>query len=972
MKKKAILLALTIILSLQGCQSVNPEKEHISTPESAVLSDNESGSEYFSAEIVDAQIENKSKIFGTCDGNVFWSDFTYIDDVSTYEIVGQPETEKPLKNGFTGVYYAADINEKIFIYGHDESSDYRFDVFDSSMSEYYSIDLSDDRYSYGFEAAVSENEEIYLLADKDGSYFINKLSSEGQLLNSVELNNIVSTTGLSYVYVAQIYALSSGDIAVNVSIEDEDYICIFDNNLNLKSIINDSTLFQNPFIYEADGHFIIEDSDYDGNQFFYCADDVNDIWLMSDQQVQEFNLLTESSESDEEDYGYEFEFMLDGNPCGIKDNTICEEKIKSYLIESGETRDICSFSYRADNIQHTFYSSDEKNGIVSAAYAGTDNLINIQNTDYTSGKCDNYNFTCDNENIIDEVVVKNGFVYVIFADEDYFDKTLEIYDLSGEKIFSTENSPEDGMYLESYCLSENNDIILAYYNSYEDKMILKSHNIESAKTSELEISRYDSENITGYFKGSGKYSFFALDDRIIYGYFISDNTLSREMILDLSFTSLSEEDIVYEFYYENENIMYVTTDNFLYRLMPSEIPDSMKYANKTVINLACIDVSPDEWINKYFEGKNTEYKVNAVIYDTSDENFQRNWDMMLISDDSPDILMYNPKLTKFNPYRDNNKRAYCDLYDMIDSDANMTRNDFQKNILQAMEYKGALYQITPFFNISTLIGYDSDGEDANGWSIADFCDFAANNKTCLFPYSNRESFERVVLNLIPYYDKIESKAFFDRDDFKNMVSMCSEFPEDCDISDEFMLYYADIYDFTQENYIKKSYFNGKNIENKGLPGVDGNGAIIIPDIEFSILKSSRNAEISWEYIKSYFTEEYMSVISEYNSLKFSVITRYIEEMKKDAKELPSDVDNGKVYGYDINKNQIEIGVPDDNSIDFIMDIISGAKTVYTCDNRIQDIFYEEYFTYINDQDTTIDEFAENVQKKVTIYLNESR
>ena len=50
-----------------------------------------------------------------------------------------------------------------------------------------------------------------------------------------------------------------------------------------------------------------------------------------------------------------------------------------------------------------------------------------------------------------------------------------------------------------------------------------------------------------------------------------------------------------------------------------------------------------------------------------------------------------------------------------------------------------------------------------------------------------------------------------------------------DISDEFMLYYADIYDFTQENYIKKSYFNGKNIENKGFDTI-----IRIPEISTEI------------------------------------------------------------------------------------------------------------------------------------------
>lgn len=64
----------------------------------------------------------------------------------------------------------------------------------------------------------------------------------------------------------------------------------------------------------------------------------------------------------------------------------------------------------------------------------------------------------------------------------------------------------------------------------------------------------------------------------------------------------------------------------------------------------------------------------------------------------------------FSPYGEldfenlGEKGALADLYEFIDADSDISRDDFVQSILKAMEYKGKLYAVSPDFSLNTIVG----------------------------------------------------------------------------------------------------------------------------------------------------------------------------------------------------------------------------------------------------------------------------
>ena len=61
------------------------------------------------------------------------------------------------------------------------------------------------------------------------------------------------------------------------------------------------------------------------------------------------------------------------------------------------------------------------------------------------------------------------------------------------------------------------------------------------------------------------------------------------------------------------------------------------------------------------------------------------------------------------------KGALVDLYELIDADEDIGREDFIQSILNAMEYKGKLYAVPHDFSLYTIVGKKSLLEKYDKW-----------------------------------------------------------------------------------------------------------------------------------------------------------------------------------------------------------------------------------------------------------------
>ena len=116
---------------------------------------------------------------------------------------------------------------------------------------------------------------------------------------------------------------------------------------------------------------------------------------------------------------------------------------------------------------------------------------------------------------------------------------------------------------------------------------------------------------------------------------------------------------------------------------------------------------------------------------------------------------------------------------------------------------------------------------------------------------------------------------------------------------------------------------------------------------------------------------YQSEMIKSYPVSFPAQTDLLNNMMENTKFPYSETNpyGANIIGYDFEGNEIECGIPSQESLDYIMDIINNAETLYLPNMNIENIFFEEYCQYESDgQD--INTMSKNIQNRVNIYLNE--
>lgn len=311
---------------------------------------------------------------------------------------------------------------------------------------------------------------------------------------------------------------------------------------------------------------------------------------------------------------------------------------------------------------------------------------------------------------------------------------------------------------------------------------------------------------------------------------------------------------------------------------------------------------------------------------------------MIISDDNLSIDDYSADM-------------FCDLSDFFEKDEDIIKTDYYENIVELYNEEGSMHKISPSFQISALVGRAEDmtQNQGNGWSEEEFLAFADNHN--IFDKMNYTFFMRT---FIPYFsdnyiDRQNYTCNFVNSQFKNIIStikddignLGNEFSDCYSLADHSTdLIMEDIDEYSSAY----SMFNNTDIVFKGYPSKDKNGFIVNPDICFSITANCENKEKAWEFIKYFLLDEYQSSITNSIPLK----KKYVDYIFGSSGQMSSD------------KLRNEI-----------MEVIENADILNRTNSgsRIYKILEEELALYFDSQ-LDLDQVAESIQSKVSLYLNE--
>lgn len=428
---------------------------------------------------------------------------------------------------------------------------------------------------------------------------------------------------------------------------------------------------------------------------------------------------------------------------------------------------------------------------------------------------------------------------------------------------------------------------------------------------------------------------------------------------------------------------------------PSTIPD------KKLIKLYAmwLDIGIKRQVLE-FNKNNQEYEIELTCY-ADDMNYEDAISKMnndMISGNLPDILVINSNLP-IDSYI--SKGLFANIYDFMETDPEINKEDYLQNLFEAYEVNGALYYTVSDFTISTIVGKTSEVGSEQGWTMDEFMEYVdANPDKSAFGDERYSTNTNMLSTLFVYnYDTFVNRdtgeCSFNSDTFIKMMEFCNRFPSETKdddfgydesywdeyesqwrngktlLSNEYIARFQAIRELEQGKF-------GEPITFKGMPGSNSNGSTFNSNSSsLAITAKSANPEGAWQFVRYFLTDEYQDYYTKNNSYNFPAKLSALEKKAEAAKERPywENEETGEKEYYDNNYymggESINIGVNTDEDNQKMMDFIKSVKATSNYDTKIQEIISEEAAPYFSGQKTA-EQAADIIQNRIANYIAENR
>ena len=689
-----------------------------------------------------------------------------------------------------------------------------------------------------------------------------------------------------------------------------------------------------------------------------------------------------------------------------------------------------SYTYRynppadmaADDSMYNYYEQGEnKTGLLHLDADGKElKRIEFSQTDEDGNSFYVSNFFVDN----------SGNVYL----SDW--QNVYIYDQDGNQKTTVDLSENGG----ELCELKAGVVGVCYYKNDEAKpeesgRVFQEIDPAAGKLTGDTVKLPDSAY--NFFPGDDVYDIYYDYNGNIYGYKFDTDT--KEKVIDWiecdinsnnlnSYSILPDGRVIaFENTYDDQ-----TQTNTMQLIVMTRV-DAASVVNKTVLTFACmyLDWNMRDAIVKFNRASNTH---RIVVRDYSEYNTDDDYkagiqklNTEMLSGKLPDMIDINTYNMPVEQYAA--KGFLTDLYELIDADADLSRESFVQPVLKALESAdGKLYQLPSTFAVSTAIALDKVAGDYDTWNLAAVKDAMTklqDGASVFDVYRTKSDILQTCIsrNIDAFVDWENGSAHFDSDEFKALLEFANQFPDTYDwenATDEEndsaqnrinsgKQLMTDMYVSSFEDMLYQlTGFNG-GVKFVGYPSEDGtsNHAFQI-DGAIAISSTCADKTAAWNFMKQFLTEDYQLGSNVWN---FPINQKAFDQKLKDAmtEEYQTD-ENGNVVK-DENGNPIRIpkmtyyttdtgsgvtfgaatapaastvviggtAVNDDGSIsiyamtqeqvDQILDLINATTAVYGYDESILNIISDEAAAYFAGE-KSLDDTANMIQSRVNLYVAE--
>jgi hypothetical protein len=384
-----------------------------------------------------------------------------------------------------------------------------------------------------------------------------------------------------------------------------------------------------------------------------------------------------------------------------------------------------------------------------------------------------------------------------------------------------------------------------------------------------------------------------------------------------------------------------------------------------------------------FNKSSREYHAIYRDYGNDDQSETR-FNLDLINGTPPDIMSL--LMTSYEVYAP--KGIFADLYPMLDSDPDISRQDLVGSVLRSLEWTdGSLYRICPTYLLSVCGVEKSFLEDKDSLTIEDIYEITKENPEMTLC---RERGGMYLLNVLiggqfhRFADIQASEFHFDDQEFIDFLNFLKEMndraesftPGETDyldhraLLDPFSIKSIDDYKLYTERFPDMRFI--------GDPSDNGTGFRINAPICFSVLKGTGNEKAAWEFIKVLLSQEYQENV-DFLPVRLSVLRELTDkamEITPEQRESAYVNPNGAALGRD--ERTYEYTVPElpgltQSQIDDFYAMLDNA------DRLVEDTMSNDYFRIFAEEcgalfagDKSAEETAKIIQNKIVIYFEERK
>ncbi|NCB74395.1 MAG: extracellular solute-binding protein [Clostridia bacterium] len=497
--------------------------------------------------------------------------------------------------------------------------------------------------------------------------------------------------------------------------------------------------------------------------------------------------------------------------------------------------------------------------------------------------------------------------------------------------------------------------------------------------------------------GGDKYDFCYTDSSSLFGYDLV--TAVPEKILTWLNCDVDGDNIRFSTVQDDGNVFAISNSYSDDGVSSFEIITLVKtprseVKQKTTLRLATMWV---DWNLKKellkFNKTNPDYRIEITDYSefNTDQDYTAGITKLnteIIAGNIPDMIDISNL-----PYKQYAAKGLLeDLYPYIESDSELSRDDLMPGILNAVETEGKLYQLVSSFSVVSIVGSPDVVGTEMGWTMDDMQKIIEEHPDADSPFGSYMTRDNVLqylcmLNMDNYMNWQTGECSFNSDEFKKLLTFAKSFPEKIEESSDgedwvdpsvlvsegrqlFSIFNAS--DFQSYQYYKAMF--GGAITFKGLPTESGVGNIAQINGGLAMTTACKAKEGAWQFMRVLLSEDYQENLSWGYPISQKAFDKKLAEAM--VQEYTTDENGNKVP---VSSGGMSMG--GDMSVDFyaitqeeadqIVNMINSVKHTAVYDQSLLDIISEESAFFFSGE-KTVDQVADIIQSRMSIYINEQR